>query len=38
MRAGGGHKSEAARKLDINRVTVWNRMRKYGIREGDVLE
>lgn len=27
----GGNKSEAARILGINRVTVYNRMRKYGI-------
>ncbi|MFP4393256.1 MAG: helix-turn-helix domain-containing protein [Desulfohalobiaceae bacterium] len=38
MRAGGGHKPEAARKLDINRVTVLNRMRKHGIWERDILE
>ncbi len=26
-----GHQTQAARILGINRVTVWNRMRKYGI-------
>ncbi len=28
----GGNQSQAARILGINRVTVWNRMKKYGIR------
>jgi PAS domain S-box-containing protein len=27
----GGNQTRAARHLGINRVTVWNRMRKYGI-------
>ena len=27
-----GNQSEAARILGISRVTVWNRMRKFGIR------
>ncbi len=31
LRQAGGNKSEAARILGINRVTVLNRMRKYGI-------
>jgi two-component system, NtrC family, response regulator HydG len=31
LRATGGNQSRAARLLGINRVTVWNRMRKYGI-------
>jgi len=31
LRATGGNQSQAARLLGINRVTVWNRMRKYGI-------
>ncbi len=31
LRKSGGNKSEAARILGINRVTVLNRMRKYGI-------
>ena len=26
-----GNQSQAARALGINRVTVWNRMKKYGI-------
>lgn len=29
--AAGGNQSKAARILGISRVTVWNRMRKYGI-------
>ena len=31
LKATGGNQSQAARLLGINRVTVWNRMRKYGI-------
>jgi PAS domain S-box-containing protein len=31
LRQSGGNKSEAARILGISRVTVWNRMRRYGI-------
>ncbi len=31
LRATGGNQTQAARLLGINRVTVWNRMRKYGI-------
>ncbi len=31
LHAAGGNQSQAARILGINRVTVWNRMRKYGI-------
>jgi transcriptional regulator of acetoin/glycerol metabolism len=27
----GGNQTRAARHLGINRVTVWNRMRRYGI-------
>jgi PAS domain S-box-containing protein len=38
LKASRGNKSEAARSLGINRVTVLNRMRKYGIRERDILE
>ncbi|BBO91922.1 sigma-54 interaction domain-containing protein [Desulfosarcina ovata] len=32
LQAAGGNQSQAARLLGINRVTVWNRMRKYGIQ------
>ena len=32
-----GNQSQAARILGINRVTVWNRMRKYGIDLKKVL-
>lgn len=32
-----GHQTQAARILGINRVTVWNRMRKYGIDLNRVL-
>ncbi len=31
LSASGSNQSQAARLLGINRVTVWNRMRKYGI-------
>ena len=33
----GGNQTQAARLLGINRVTVWNRMRKYGIDLNKVL-
>lgn len=31
LKQSGGNQSQAARILGINRVTVWNRMKKYGI-------
>jgi transcriptional regulator of acetoin/glycerol metabolism len=31
LRRSGGNQSKAARMLGINRVTVWNRLKKYGI-------
>jgi transcriptional regulator with GAF, ATPase, and Fis domain len=31
LRKSKGNKSQAARILGVNRVTVWNRMKKYGI-------
>ena len=31
LRQTGGNQTRAARLLGINRVTVWNRMRRYGI-------
>ncbi|WP_281491971.1 helix-turn-helix domain-containing protein [Desulfosarcina cetonica] len=31
LKATGGNQTQAARLLGVNRVTVWNRMRKYGI-------
>jgi PAS domain S-box-containing protein len=31
LRRTGGNQSQAARLLGVNRVTVWNRMKKYGI-------
>ncbi len=31
LRQTGGNQTRAAKLLGINRVTVWNRMRKYGI-------
>jgi transcriptional regulator of acetoin/glycerol metabolism len=31
LRAAGGNKSVAAKILGVNRMTVWNRMRRYGL-------
>jgi len=31
LRQTGGNQTQAAKVLGVNRVTVWNRMRKYGI-------
>jgi transcriptional regulator of acetoin/glycerol metabolism len=31
LKRSGGNRSEAARMLGISRVTVWNRMKRYGI-------
>ncbi len=31
LKASGGNKSAAARVLGVNRMTIWNRMRKYGL-------
>ncbi len=32
LQATGGNQSEAARRLGVSRVTVWKRIKKYGIR------
>jgi len=37
LRKTNGNQSQAARILSINRVTVWNRMKKYGIDLKKVL-
>jgi transcriptional regulator with GAF, ATPase, and Fis domain len=37
LRQSSGNQSQAARILGINRVTVWNRMKKYGIDLKKVL-
>jgi DNA-binding NtrC family response regulator len=37
LRQSQGNQSEAARILGISRVTVWNRMRKYGVDLRKVL-
>ena len=37
LRKSNGNQSQAARLLGINRVTVWNRMKKYGIDLKKVL-
>jgi transcriptional regulator of acetoin/glycerol metabolism len=31
LKESGGNQTRAAAILGVNRVTVWNRMRKYGI-------
>ncbi len=38
LEQSGGNRSEAARILGVSRVTVWNRMKKYGIRLRQELE
>jgi len=38
LRRTGGNQTQAAKLLGINRVTVWNRMRKYGIDRNYVIE
>lgn len=37
LKISQGNKSEAARILGVNRVTIWNRMKKYGIDLKKVL-
>lgn len=37
LQATGGNQTRAAQLLKINRVTVWNRMRKYGIDLKEIL-
>ena len=37
LRASGGNKSRAARSLGVSRVTVLNRMRKYGVDLKQIL-
>jgi transcriptional regulator of acetoin/glycerol metabolism len=32
LRNSGWNQSEAARKLGVSRVTVWKRMKKYGLK------
>jgi transcriptional regulator with PAS, ATPase and Fis domain len=38
LRRANGNQTRAARLLGINRVTVWNRMRKYGVDLKKVLQ
>jgi PAS domain S-box-containing protein len=38
LRRTNGNQTQAARLLGINRVTVWNRMRKYGVDLKKVLQ
>jgi transcriptional regulator of acetoin/glycerol metabolism len=37
LRQSGGNQSQAARLLGVNRVTVYNRMKKYGLEVKRVL-
>lgn len=36
LRTSGGNQSEAARRLQVPRVTLHDKLRKYGLVEGDV--
>ena len=38
LRQTGGNQTQAAKRLGVNRVTVWNRMRKYGIDLNKVID
>jgi len=38
LKRTGGNQTQAARILGVNRVTVWNRLRKYGIDVKRVME
>jgi len=38
LRQTNGNQTQAARLLGINRVTVWNRMRKYDLDLKKVLQ
>jgi two-component system, NtrC family, response regulator AtoC len=35
LQASGGNVTQAARTLDIDRVTLYNKIRKYGLRRGE---
>jgi two-component system, NtrC family, response regulator HydG len=37
LKRSKGNKSEAARILGVNRMTVWNRMKKYGFDRAEVI-
>lgn len=36
LRQAAGNQSEAARILGVSRVTIWKRIKKYGIKTADV--
>jgi two-component system response regulator HydG len=36
LQATGGNQTEAARHLNVSRVTIWNRIKKYGINVKDL--
>jgi len=38
LRRTGGNQSQAAKLLGVNRVTVYNRMKKYGIELKKVMQ
>ena len=37
LRASGGNRKEAAKRLGVSRVTVWNRMNRHGITVGQAV-
>jgi DNA-binding NtrC family response regulator len=38
LRAAGGNRSEAARRLGISRVTLHDKLKRYGLGDGDAAE
>jgi len=36
LKACGGNRSEAARRLGVSRVTIWKRMKKYSIEPSEI--
>ncbi|MBR9980763.1 MAG: sigma 54-interacting transcriptional regulator [Desulfatitalea sp.] len=38
LKAAGGNRSETARILGVTRATVWNRIRKYGIKVEQIIQ
>ena len=38
LRETGGHIAEAARRLEISRTTLWEKMRRYGVLASDARE
>jgi transcriptional regulator of acetoin/glycerol metabolism len=38
LRETNGQIIEAAKRLDISRTTLWEKMRRYGLMAGEVIE